>query len=256
MGRIETIGDCTLYHGDCLEILPTLGRVDACITDPPYLNIGKGVVVNLDNGVSARRNTNRTVSDPWQANLDWAAPSYALARKSFFSFCSFHFINDLCGAVGGKLSAIVTWYQRNAMPPMANAPHYQTEFCVVYRKERGVEWRRLKTMIDIPRLQSGCMAGERIVDHSGQAVHPSQKPVHLIKRLLVPGLDSIVDPFSGTGTTGVACVELGRKFIGIELDEKYFDIACRRIEQAVKKQSCKLPGFSAKAKAVQVSLPL
>ena len=54
----------------------------------------------------------------------------------------------------------------------------------------------------------------------------------------------ILDPFMGSGTTGVACVELGRKFVGIELDEKYFDIACRRTEQAVKKQECKLPGFN------------
>ena len=67
---------------------------------------------------------------------------------------------------------------------------------------------------------------------------------------------TVIDPFAGSGTTGVACVELGRKFVGIEIDPVYFDIACRRIEQAVKKQECKLPGFSAKAKAVQVALPL
>ena len=87
--------------------------------------------------------------------------------------------------------------------------------------------------------------------------HPTQKPVALMKWCLGFTLaQTVIDPFAGSGTTGVACVELGRKFVGIEIDPVYFDIACRRIEQAVKKQECKLPGFSAKAKAVQVALPL
>ena len=69
--------------------------------------------------------------------------------------------------------------------------------------------------------------------------------VWTIRLARVPVGAVVLDPFMGSGTTGVACVELGRKFIGIEIDEKYFDIACRRIEQAVKKQACKLPGFAA-----------
>ena len=94
-------------------------------------------------------------------------------------------------------------------------------------------------------------------DTGSDRAHPTEKPVPLMAELVgkVVG-HTILDPFAGSGTTGVACVELGRKFVGIEIDPVYFDIACRRIEQAVKKQECKLPGFSAKVKAVQVALPL
>jgi site-specific DNA-methyltransferase (adenine-specific) len=230
--RTEIIHDCTLYLGDCLEILPTLPKVDAVVTDPPYLNLGDKIDVNFTSGVAPRRNTNKTIGDPWGATLLWVPGAFALASKAFFSFCSFHFIADLCRAVPIKPCALVTWRQSNSMPPIANAPHFQTEFCWAFRKGKGVNWRALKTFYDIPRLQSGCFAKERIVDDSGQAIHPSQKPVSLIEKLLLDGLENVLDPFSGTGTTGVACVNLGRKFIGIEIEEKYFDIACKRIENA------------------------
>ena len=95
------------------------------------------------------------------------------------------------------------------------------------------------------------MVARRIVfrpmNMDGGKEHPTQKPIRVMEWCLgfLPNAATILDPFMGSGTTGVACVNLGRKFIGIELDEKYFDIACRRIEQAVKKQECKLPGFAA-----------
>ena len=252
--RKEVIGNCTLYHGDCLEMLPTLGKMDAVITDPPYLAMGKGISANFTSGVGKRINEKKTVSDPWGATLEWVKPAYEIADKAFFSFCSYHFLSDLCQEVGVKPSAIITWYQRNAMPPIANAPHFQTEFCCAFRKAKGVTWRGLKTMINIPRLQSGCMASERIVNGNGQAVHPSQKPVELISRLILPGIESIMDNFMGTGTTGVAAVNAGIKFTGIERDLSYFDIACRRIEEAVKKEASRLPGFAVKAKPQQVGL--
>ena len=97
---------------------------------------------------------------------------------------------------------------------------------------------------------------QKVPDATRYTYKVKGKKAQVISKAKVCEDDVVLDPFMGSGTTGVACVELGRKFIGIELDEKYFDIACRRIEQAVRKQSCKLPGFSAKAKAAQVSLPL
>ena len=121
--------------------------------------------------------------------------------------------------------------------------------------EAELAWTNVRGSVRVFRyLWSGILRdGEK-----GQHHHPTQKPVALMQWCLgfVQSARTILDPFAGSGTTGVACVELGRKFVGIEIDPVYFDIACRRIEQAVKKQECKLPGFSAKAKAVQVALPL
>ena len=232
--REEIIGDCRLILGDCLKVLPGLPKVDAVITDPPYLGLGDKIDVNFTSGVAARRNVNKTIGDPWTATLEWVPLAFCLSEKAFFSFCSFHFVSQLFSAVSSKPTALVTWAQSNAMPPVNNSPHYQTEFCWAFRKDKGVNWKKLKTIYNIPRLQSGCMARERIVDESGQAIHPSQKPIALIEHLLLDGLNSVLDPFLGTGTTGVACVNLGRKFIGIEIEEKYFDIACKRIEKATK----------------------
>lgn len=230
--RIERIGDAVLYHGDALEILPTLPKVDLVLTDPPYMNMGDGVEINFDTGVAATRIKSKTVADPWGANLDWVDCAFDLCRYGFFAFCSYHFVSELLVAVPSKPTCLITWYQRNAMPSAANAPHFQTEFCWAFRKESGLNWRSLKTHYNIPRLQTGCMAVERILNADGSTAHPTQKPVKLMEEILCIGGDTILDPFMGSGTTGVSCANLGRKFIGIEIEEKYFNIACERITAA------------------------
>ena len=72
------------------------------------------------------------------------------------------------------------------------------------------------------------MADERIVD-GGKSVHPTQKPVALFEAVLLPGMNSVCDPYMGTGTTGVACIRTGRRFIGIEIEERYCEIAANRL---------------------------
>jgi DNA modification methylase len=104
-----------------------------------------------------------------------------------------------------------------------------TEYAWATQFAPGVEWRGLKTHYDIPKLQAGCMADERIVV-DGRAAHPTQKPLALMQELLLPGMDSILDPFTGSGTTGVACIRTGRPFIGIEIEERYCEIAVKRME--------------------------
>lgn len=230
------IGNAVLYLGDCLEILPTLPKVDAVITDPPYLNMEGGTALTFDSGVGVRHSLSKTVADPWTANLEWVLPAWNCAERAFFSFCSFHFVADLRMAVPAKPTALISWYQRNAAPSAAMAPQFQTEYCWAFRKGTGLDWRKLKTHIDIPRLQTGCMAVERLVDARGVALHPTQKPAKVIEALLATGPTSALDPFMGSGTTGVACMNLGRKFIGIEIEPKYFEIACERIENAQRQE--------------------
>jgi DNA modification methylase len=87
-------------------------------------------------------------------------------------------------------------------------------------------------MLDIPGLPGGCFAQERILNRDGSVTHPTQKPTRLMNELLAVNPMSVLDPFMGSGTTGVACVKTGRNFIGIEIDEGYYKIAERRIEQA------------------------
>ena len=96
-----------------------------------------------------------------------------------------------------------------------------------------LKWRELKTMYDIPGVPGGCIGNERIRNRDGTSAHPTQKPVRLMNHLVnLDGIGSVLAPFMGSGTTGVACAQLGRKFIGIEIDPDYFEIARKRIETA------------------------
>jgi len=246
VSEVVRIGNAELWLADCREIMPTLRTVDAVITDPPYMNMEGGTRLPDGSGVAKCRNVSITVADPWDANLEWLLPAWNLAERAFFSFCSFHFLSELRQTIPAKPTALISWYQRNAAPSAAMAPQFQTEYCWAFRKATGLNWRKLKTHIDIPRLQAGCMATERIVETNGTVSHPAQKPVKLMEELLKIGVTSVLDPFMGVGTTGVACANLGRAFVGIEIDERYFQLACERIERA-QRQSVLFPPEPMKA---------
>jgi len=229
---IEQIGDATLYLGDCLDILPTLDKVDAVVTDPPYLNLQGTYKRDYQGGVGNKTTITSAVGNVWNANLDWTVNAEKLAEKGLAVFCSFASVAEVGSVFIAPPIGLTCWYKRNSPPTGKNVPYYKTEFVWYFRKKPGIRWDDLQSLIDIPNINPGCMATERIVDRETKAVHPTQKPVALMERILLPGMDSVLDPFMGTGTTGVACANLGRKFIGIEIEPKYFDIACERITAA------------------------
>ena len=228
--RKEVIGDATLYLGDCRDILPTLGKVDAVVTDPPYMGL-KGGVVHLQGGVGPHRVRTTTVGNPWKAEHDWLDLAKPLAQRAIISFCGYADVATLKDAA--QLDGwLVTWFIRNSPASVVNAPWFKNEFAWVL-KTGTASWRKLCTAYDIPKINAGCAGSpERERNHDGTAAHPTQKPLALISEFILPEFNTIIDPFMGSGTTGVACVKLGRKFIGIEIEPKYFDIACRRIEAA------------------------
>jgi DNA modification methylase len=226
-----------LFLGDCLEILPTLeaGSVDAVITDPPYLDLLGGISIS-GNGVAERIEESISVGNLWNANLDWCRDAWRIARFGVMVFTSHHAIDKIKQAFPKNTAVgLVVWYKRNAPPSQNNVPHFNSEFIWLFKKAPGLIWHNLETFYDIPIVQAGCFAKERILqDNSGKAAHPTQKPELLMRQLIQsthPG-DLILDPFMGSGTTGVAAVQLGRRFIGIEIDPGYFEIATKRIKQA------------------------
>jgi DNA modification methylase len=222
----------TIYHGDCREILPQLEPVDLVLTDPPYLNLIGGTV-QISGGVAPRINKSVTVGDPWVASLEWVDAAWNLCQLGFFSFCSFQFVAEMRLALPVRPTALLTWYARNKPPSANNAPRFTTEFIWTFQKSPGLNWRALNTLIDIPKLQAGCMATERFLEHDGTTTHPTQKPLSLINYLLQVGGETILDPFMGSGTTLRAAKDLGRKAIGIEIEEKYCEIAAKRMGQEV-----------------------
>ena len=212
--RIERIGDATLYLGDCREILPILDKVDAGVTDPPYgIGLAKGESGKRVTG--ARLCASRFV-DPIVGDTEPFDPAPFLGFPEVIMWGADHFFARLPD--GGRLLA---WDKKSGWS-------FEDTFSdVEYAWHSEPRAARI-----INYLWTGVrQAGEKGLPN----YHIMQKPIEVmtwcIGQLRSPG-QTILDPFMGSGTTGVACANLGRKFIGIEIDPGYFDIACRRIEEA------------------------
>jgi site-specific DNA-methyltransferase (adenine-specific) len=234
--RVEQIGSCTLYLANCLEVLPTLGRVDACITDPPY-------------GVTALA-WDKQVSG-WEKLID--APH-------LWCFGSFRFFLDF-RPDGWKYAQEIVWEKHNGSNNHADRFRRVHELAVHYYRGEWAELhketifthdatartvRRKARPPHFGNIGASSYASEdggprmmRSVIYApschGEAVHPTQKPVAVVSPLVqysAPAGGTVLDPFMGAGTTGVACVRLGRQFIGIEIEAEHFNSACRRIEDA------------------------
>jgi site-specific DNA-methyltransferase (adenine-specific)/modification methylase len=197
---IETIGDATLYLGDCMDILPTLDKIDAVITDPPY-----GLGDRMKGGTWAEKQEFKDMV-VW----DTAPPSIEdllnIASKA-----------KICVFWGGNYYGLpasrcwLVWDKQNAVPTMSD--------CEIAWTNLDANTKRFSHPVG--RVLNG---------------HPSEKPLRLMEWTLqtVKASGVILDPFMGSGTTGVASIKSNNKFIGIEREQKYFDIACKRIEQASK----------------------
>ena len=202
----------TLYQGDCREVLPTLGKVDACVSDPPY---GIGFVHSGKGGKLARSTSFGGVSIVGDdAPFD---PSPWLHFDSVVLWGANHYASRLPDA-----SCWLTWDKRDGV-------------CSNDQADCEHAWTNLKGPARIKRhLWNGMLKASE----KGQIrVHPTQKPIEVMEwciRQLPDDAKTILDPFMGSGTTGVAAVKLGRKFLGIEIEPKYFDIACRRISEALR----------------------
>lgn len=201
MSEPVVIGDATLYLGDCLEILPTLGKVDAVVTDPPY-GIGE------DGGrFRGRKGEGHRVLP----KMGWDR-----ARPNPQAFSAIREVSRDQIIWGGNYFADLL--------PASKGWLYWDKLMGGDFADGELAWTSLDRAL---RKFTRCNK-----DHGKE--HPTQKPVALLEWCLgfLPDAAAILDPFMGSGTTGVACAKLGRRFIGIEIEPRYFDIACRRIEEA------------------------
>ncbi len=186
------IGPHVLYHADCMDVLPTLDKVDAVVIDPPYPG-QKGIVAK-------------------------------------YNQCGIDFLNGL------NCKQLIFWSASEDFPLDYTAIH-------IWDKRRGVQsgyeriferhGNKLFRVWNYQSIISELTARFALDVYYG---HPSQKPIALMTALIIfisVKKQTILDPFMGSGTTGVACAKLGRKFIGVEIERKYFDIACERIETEV-----------------------
>lgn len=199
------IGDATLYCADCRDVLPTLGRFDLLLTDPPY-------------GIGADRGIGKVTKE---------GSNFSLAPKGWDDKPPEQDLLD--GLVALCAQSIIWGGNYFRLPPSSSIliwDKVQPEAFSLAMAE--LAWSNLGRPAKIFRWKSMSI-NDGMAKH-----HPTQKPLGLMLWCLgQAGVSrSVFDPFMGSGTTGVACAQLGRKFTGIEREPKYFDIACKRIEQA------------------------
>lgn len=247
MSRVEVIGDATLYLGDSLSVLRDLapGTVDAVITDPPYSSggafRGDRAMDTKSKYLSSGSSNHEKTSDFGGDNRDqrsfhfwstlWSSAALAACKPGapalfFTDWRQLPISTDYLQSGGWVWRGVVPWAKKTARPQMGRFSA-QCEYVVwgsagPMATERGV----------------GCLPGFYDYAYPTDREHVTQKPLDLMFDMveICPAGGVVLDPFMGSGTTGVACVQTGRPFIGCEQSEEYFAVACRRIEQAYKQR--------------------
>ncbi len=202
--RKEQIGDCTLYLGDCLEVMSAIDPVDAVVTDPPY-------------GINAARDRN-SEKHGWR---DFPVTGWDKQRPSPEAFAAVLKVAKHHIIWGGNyfsdlLPASDKWLVWDKCQSEFSLADVELAWCSFKGAARRINYPRSKA------LQDG-------------KVHHTQKALEVMEWSLAQlpkGLATVLDPYMGSGTTGVACAKHGFRFVGIEISEYYFDIACERIRKA------------------------
>lgn len=221
MNPTEIIGNCHLYLGDCREILPSLPKVDLVLTDPPY-------------DKKTHENHMSEVSDRQALGFE------QLDDSGFLSLCrtlidkTNRWVLMTCATSHALLAMNLEefirmgiWVKPNGAPQFTgDRPGTGWEAVAILHRKGNKKWNG---------------GGHHAVwtHNIASGEHPTQKPVGLIEKWIDQfsiGDESILDPFMGSGTTGVACANMGKTFYGIERERKYFDIACKRIEDAYRQE--------------------
>uniref|UniRef100_A0A6M3X9N3 Putative methyltransferase n=3 Tax=viral metagenome TaxID=1070528 RepID=A0A6M3X9N3_9ZZZZ len=209
-----------LYCGDCLEIMPHLEPVDLVLTDPPY------IVGAKECGLAGDRKYLHDITD---AEIDKGFDSKILnGFKNWFCFCAKDQLVEIIQKATIRNWMIITWNKTNPTPLTNNNYLPDTEY-IIHSYEKGRLFGKYK---DKSRFAFTPVEKNNLE-------HPTVKPVSLISRFVVLGSierETILDPFIGSGTTAVACERLNRRWIGIEIEEKYCAIAKQRIENERKQR--------------------
>lgn len=234
--REEIIGDCRLILGDCLDVLPKIGRVDHVIGDPPY----ESSLHKLKNDLNTRI---RSDSGPLSKILDFAPIDAirgdvvrlveSMCDGWFLAFCTIEGVAKWADEINAsklKYKRACIWVKPDSTPqlngqcPAQGAECFITAWCGQGHSKWNAGGKRgIYTHLTNSK------------DRTGE--HPTEKPISLMSEILRDFTqinETVCDPFMGSGSTLVACAQMGRKGIGIELNQVYFDLACRRVEQAMK----------------------
>lgn len=235
MTKVE-IGNATLYLGDCRQILPGIGKVDHIITDPPY---SERTHTGHDAATKSRDGAHRDELGYVALSAKDAEELAALFCRACDGWVAWMTDHTLAPVIEASLRAagryvfapLPFFHPGRSVRLTGDGPCSWTDWILVARTTAQLRWGT---------LPGGYVAGEGWNDKHRMG----GKPTALMLRLVNDysrHQETVCDPFMGSGTTGVACAKLGRRFIGIEIEPRYFDIACRRIEEAQRQADLFIP---------------
>jgi len=251
-----------IYNDDCIKILNEKiekSSIDLIFADPPYNLSGNGLKWegNKTGGDWYMVNENwdkMSESDYFKFTREWIAACTRVLKKSgsIYIACSYHNVGEIMiilKQLDFKINNIITWYKSNAMPNMTRRVYtHSTEFVIWATKGSGWTFnyeilkeinpekqkngknKQMRDFWNMPLVQGK----ERLRKENGKALHPTQKPEEMLKRIILASSnenDIVLDPFLGSGTTALIAKKYKRKWIGIERDETYFKAAKNRINK-------------------------
>jgi len=198
-------GSVTIYHGDSREIVPQLGRFDLLLTDPPY---GMNFQSNY------RKQKHKKIAGDDKLDTEFIAKLISLADFAAYVFCRWDNLHEM-----PKPKSVLAWIKDNwSMGDLKHEHGRQWEACCFYPMEKHEFKKRIPDVIKARR--------------TGNNLHPTEKPVDLMIQLIdCNQAETILDPFAGSGTTGRAAKDLGKKATLIEMEESYCEVAAKRMEQ-------------------------
>ncbi len=227
------IGSCTIYHADCREVLPELEKSDLVVTDPPY-----GCAYKTNHRKISK--TPEILAGDAKPNLAFVKPLVDAVKPDSAIYLCTRF--DVYGQweqalkdAGTKIKTTIVWDKRNwTAGDLAGDYGNQVELILYAHLGRSLlRQGRPSNLWSIPREPHG--------------EHPTPKPVELFRRCILNSSDvgdTVLDPFLGGGTTAIACLLTGRRFIGCEIDKRFFELSCKRIEKTYHEIKSCLPGLS------------
>lgn len=226
---IKQINNALLIQGDCLEIMPMLpilcgANFDLLLTDPAYKTISGGNTASNGPTGILKANDGKIFKYNDIDISEWAAPVYDLMKDPSHIYIMTNFLNlfraaDIMRLIGFQLHNLLIWEKNNVTP---NRWYMKNVEYILFGRKGAA----------FPINEKGSKTSTHFKNIKGEKLHPTEKPLslmaHYISNSTQPG-DTVFDPFMGSGTTGLACQRMGRKFVGIEIDPEYFQVAFNRI---------------------------
>ena len=232
MSEIVTLGDCTLIRADCREVLPTLGRFDAVITDPPYsarTHAGHDATArgHQGEGNDGAERSGLGYEPMTPEGVDWLSAEYTRLCNGWIVWMTDHTLAPTIGKAlelrGRYVFAPLPFFAPGSRVRLSgDGPSSWTDWIIVARTAKQSKWGT---------LPGGYVAGPGWNDKARMGGKPTLLMDALVADYSRIG-DRVLDSHMGAGTTGVACVKAGRRFVGCEIDREAFDIACERISRA------------------------